>query len=122
MASKIQILGNELSGEPTVLPREQVIDDDEFTTLITTWSIRGISIETRARVKAMARNRRITIPRLIDEMVLKEWKEQKYQKIRPGLSRKLRSDLEKVLLLTSSRTVSATKRKRSRPRNRGRNT
>ena len=61
----------------------------------TKWSIRGISIETMFRIKAMAFNNGIPIGKFIDVMTAKEWEKEKNRPTNPGLRQKVKKSITK---------------------------
>ena len=58
---------------------------------------KGINIETRWKLKAMAANRGIFLYQLLDEIVEQAFKKEQNTRVRPGVTGKLRRELWKLL-------------------------
>jgi len=65
--------------------------------LRTQMDFKGISIETRLKIKMMAANRGIFLYQLLDEIVEQAFKKEQHTPARPGVSGKIRRELQKLL-------------------------
>jgi hypothetical protein len=61
------------------------------------WSVRGVGVETIARIHVMAIGRGVPMYQLIDEMVAREWEEMGDEPIKPGVSGKIRKKVSHIL-------------------------
>jgi hypothetical protein len=88
LARRIRAVDEGLRGiHPMHHKKRSAIADEEMTNLALPWSLRGIDLETRIRIKALARNDQITVSQLIDTMVSREWKKRGDEMAGPNLSR-----------------------------------
>ncbi len=97
VAKQVQVYNRRLNRRRSRTNVRLHLTDDEIVNLGTRWSIRGISIETRVRIKAMALNRGIPVYRMIDEIVSKEWEREGNKPGRPRISRRLGKEVRRLL-------------------------
>jgi hypothetical protein len=61
------------------------------------WSVRGVSVETIARIHVLALVRGIPMYQLIDDIVAGEWEKTRDEPIKPGGSGKIRKKISHIL-------------------------
>ena len=65
--------------------------------LRTQMDFKGISIETRLKIKMMAANRGIFLYQLLDEIVEQAFKKEQHTPARPGVAGRIRKEVRKLL-------------------------
>ncbi len=104
LARRIRAVDEGLRGiHPMHHKKRSAIADEEMINLALPWSLRGIDLQTRLRIKALARNDQTTMSQLINTMVSREWKERGDEMAGPNLSRAFGKDVRKILNYTAKR-------------------
>ena len=97
---------------PVVEKRIKANETDDLLSIRDIWSVRGVSIETVMRIHVMALGRGVSIYRLIDYVISKEWEKQGNQPVRPGASSKIKKKVSAIIHHAVKQPTSRHKKKR----------
>jgi hypothetical protein len=87
----------EIDSPPEVGGRTTAAETDDILRIRDTWSVRGVSAETIARIHVMALGRGVPIYQLMDQIVAREWGEMGDEPIQPGVSRRISKKVSHIL-------------------------
>ena len=77
--------------------QKKLANQKSRTELRTQIDVKGINVETKAKMKLMAANRGIFVYQLLDEIVDEAFEKEGYTLVRPGVARKILKEVRKLL-------------------------